>query len=612
MAFVAGYVSAGAPYDNAALLERLRAFAILPSEPNGASENRVLPVDRGHVVVKYKPTYPRPPRIATDAAGNVLVTLGFMVDDSRDVLASCATTGGRALEECEGEFLAVFADAARGELHLVNDRFAARPCYVLRRPNGFYFSSNLAWLYALARERYRPDPVGWLEVFSYAHTNGTRTTSQGIQRLQPATHVSVTPERLAERRYWRLQHDPDPGLDPATHSSRVFEAFRAGAERRAGLVSGGVLALSGGLDSRLMAAALPKGLDFSAFTFVDAPGVRETAQTRAAAQVCAALGLRHDVERLPSRLAAPADVVALTGGMRPYHHMAIAMAYVNEIRRQEKRFLLGGGPGDVLAGSYIPTAAYLDPAHTAECIRDACRRRLARSRNWPLVFRDDVIASAGSTVADRLAESFESVGGPTAAHRLTGWGMVYRQPAFTFTSVFHTHPEVMEAVCHLDYKYSDLMLRLPATWLYKRAFYAFMIHRELPQLRHVPYANTGAPLTGQPPTLEVPGESMRARAARLLVAIGAPLARRIVRRVIPRRARAARWLVLGDAALLAEVEEVLHSTASLGDVLDIRRCDEFIRNVRAGVYHGGGHEEVLGGLTAMCMAEAVLRQGRAD
>ena len=63
---------------------------------------------------------------------------------------------------------------------------------------------------------------------------------------------------------------------------------------------------------------------------------------------------------------------------------------------------------------------------------------------------------------DALTESFAAVGGPTAAHRVTAWAMMYRQPAFTFTSVLHTHPDVTEAFCHLDYRYTELMLRLPS------------------------------------------------------------------------------------------------------------------------------------------------------
>ena len=139
---------------------------------------------------------------------------------------------------------------------------------------------------------------------------------------------------MRERQYWRLEHRPDPDLDPETHAGDVFEAFRASADRRARLVGKGVLALSGGLDSRLVAGALPRGADFSAFTFVDIPGACITAQTQAAAAVCAALGMCHQVEGLPARFTRPSEVIALTGGMRPYQHMAIVMAYVDEIRRR--------------------------------------------------------------------------------------------------------------------------------------------------------------------------------------------------------------------------------------------------------------------------------------
>ena len=172
--------------------------------------------------------------------------------------------------------------------------------------------------------------------------------------------------------------------------------------------------------------------------------------------------------------------------MRAYQHMAIVMAYIDVIRRRGTSFMLGGGPGDSLAGAFVPSRAYLDPARMTECIEDACRRRLALSRCWTLVFRDEVIESGRRAVHDALAESFAAVTGPTAAHRVTAWAMIYRQPAFTFTSVLHTHPDVTEAACHLDYRYTDLMLRLPASWLYNKAFYSYMIYSALPHLRHIP------------------------------------------------------------------------------------------------------------------------------
>ena len=541
-------------------------------------------------LIASETSHPLPPRLVTDDQGRALAVLGFMLAEPKDVLA----TGPAALEGCEGEFVAAFMD--QDGLHLVNDRFASRPCYVMRADDGtWYFSTSLSLLFTLARASYRPDVTGWLEVFTVGHTIGARTTAEGVHRLPPATHARVTPEGITERRYWRLEHRPDRSLDPARHSAEVFEAFRAGVARRTRMLGRGVVAVSGGLDSRLLAGALPVDADFSAFTFVEAAGVSDTTQTRAAAAVCQALRLSHSIERLPERVAEPSEVLALTGGMRPYHHMAVVMPYISEVRRQGRAALLGGGPGDSLAGAFIPSPAYVDPMRTVACLRDACRRRLARTQLWPLVFREEVIEPGRRAVEGELVNSFETLGGPTAAHRITAWAMVYRQSAFTFTSALHTHPDVTEAFCHLDYRYVDLMLRVPAPWLYKKAFYAYVIHRELPQLRHVPYANTGARLTGRVPTMELPHEALRDR--------GMALGRRAVRklaRMLP--GRPARWLVMGDPKLQTEIQDRIR-VAALRDVLDVRRCDDFFGKIRSGVYRTGAHEELLG-----CVASLVFAQ----
>jgi hypothetical protein len=593
MAFIAGHIGP-LPTTTADLIERVRAFETLPGEVISDYDYRVIPTAHGHLILRHKARHPVPPRLVESDDGTALALLGFTLTEPKDMLR----TGARALDDCEGEFVAALAD--RNGLHLVNDRFATRPCYILRADDVTYFSSNLRFLYVLACQRYRPDIIGWLQVFTAAHTLGARTTAAGVQRLPPATHLTLTlPNRATERRYWRLEHQPETSLDPAAHSAATFAAFRAGAERRARMLRAGVLALSGGLDSRILAAALPSDSGFAAFTFVDARGAAGTPQTRAAAAVAAALKLPHRIEVLPSRVAEPADVLALTGGMRPYHHMALVMPYIAEIRRRGRAALLGGGPGDSLAGAFVPSAEFTDPARLGDCLRAAQRRRLARSALWPLVFRDDVIDASRRTVHEELANSFDAVSGPTAAHRVSAWAMVYRQSAFTFTSAMHTHPDVGEAFCHLDYRYVDLMLRLPASWLYKKTFYAYMIHRELPQLRHIPYANTGRRLTGHEPTLEASPDTLVARAR----VFGLRALRKAGRTILPRRAEPARWLVMGDSVLQDEVRDRLHAARSLHDVLDVRRCDDFLDKVRAGVYQDGAHEEILGGLVSICFAE---------
>jgi hypothetical protein len=614
MALMAGYVSKRGKLKAALLGRRTVSFVILPGEDATSYKDVVIETKFGHVIQKYKSDHPMPPVVQTDDEGNVLAVLGFMcmhdsVSSYQRLLAACVVDA-RAVEQCAGEFVAIFVDGSSGAVHIINDRFAARPFYVIDCAAATYFSSNLAFLLHLAETRSGVDVVGCLQVFTCGHTVGTRTTIEGVARLRPATHLSVVPERIVEKQYWRLIHTPREDLDPVEHGVAVFEAFRSGAAVRARLARRGVVPLSGGLDSRLVAGSLPDRSNYSGFTFVDSPVMKSTLETQAAAEVCRALGLTHHVRAVPAGAYGrhARDVIALTGGLRPLHHMAIAMSYVEEMKRVGSMFLLGGGPGDVLAGSYIPSTDYLDPLRVQECIAHFCRRRAALGAHLGLLLRDDVLASNRQVIYRSLLESFQPLGGPTAAHRVTAWAMVYRQPAFTFTSLMHCHPDVSEAFCHLDYSYCDLMLQLPAEWLYERNFYSLMIYNNLPQLRHIVYSNTNMPLSGRLMTVNY-------RQPRLTVLgkrIGDQLAsvRRRTARLITRSRGAPglhQSLMRHDQQLLAEVTECLHSCERLSEFLDIRKCDQFLAGFKSGTYQAQAHQELFGSLATMCLSHRDLR-----
>lgn len=607
MSFIAGYVGTNPSSASRGISNRLTSFEIVSEAPLEPYTHSAVSIPGGVFVSKYLASHPLPPRLVKDAGGNALALLGFTltsgsVGEPEELLACAVAEGMQALTRVEGEFLLAFAHAATGVVHLVNDRFASRPCYVLRVIDGLYFSSSLVFLAGLAGQGCSPDPVGWMEAMVVGHTIGSRTTVSGIERLSPGTHLSVEGNLVETKRYWSLQHRPNLDLDPSRFAGEVFAAFQKGVARRANLVGKGLLALSGGLDSRLLAACLPQHTDFEAFTFTDSVNAADSREATVAAAVARALELPHHCEMLHGRPANPRDVLMLTGGMRPYQHMAFAMPYVNRLKATGRNFLLGGGPGDVLAGSYIPSRRYLDPMSTAECLRDAFNRRIERSKYWNYLFSDDVIRESRAPVEDALEASLAEVGGPTAAHRITAWAMVYRQPAFTFTTVFHTHPEVGEAFGHLDYEYTDLMLSLPAEWLYDKSFYAFMIYSQIPGLRHVPYANTGSLLSGRAPSLRKTRSTFWRDMQRMPVRYW----RSILIRLGFHQTKAAMPAVLGDPSLQETVREILHSAPILRPMLNIERCDDFLDGIGDGRFASGDHQEVFGVLASMCLSVATV------
>ena len=605
MSFIAGYQGKknGNSSHKCSELERtLRNFRIIKNDGLDSYDNSVIETRFGCLLRKYKKNYPVQSNPYVDENGNTLLVLGFL---SSLVQPSSA----EQLRQCEGEFVAIFSEAS-GKLHIVNDRFGSRPFYIYQDVRSVYFSSNLAFLLDMIGGSHAPDILGWLHTFSYGHTLGTGTTFKGISRLHPASHTMISADGILEEKpYWKLEYSTSNNLEPISYSKEVFEAFKAGARLRSGLVGKGVVALSGGLDSRLVAAALPENAEFSGFTFINSSQDDSSADAEIAPLVCEVLGLRHRLEPIPSQeySTVAEDVIRLTGGMRPLHHSATVMPYIREMKRCDVKFLLGGGPGDVSAGSKIPSVEYLDPRRTDEGVRNFCKMLAGGAEQLAGLFQKKVIKEYQHQVYRSLLNSFDEIAGPTAAHRVTAWQLLNRWPAFTFTSVMHNHPDVAEAFCHLDYKYSDLMLKLPAEWLYQRNFYSFMIYTCVPALRDIPYANTGRVLSG---------ELQRFNYERDFKTRATLVAGQTARKLIPRKLkRLLRPIAKGtpslqyrlyteDTRLLSEIKECISSFRSLREILDSAKCLSFVDKFRSDNVTNLSYDrqtELVGSLATMCL-----------
>lgn len=600
MGFIAGYVSKTGRLDTSLVAQRVRSFRMVPSDEPATYETTIMPIATGHLMHHYKPEYPIKTTPRVDRSGNVLVSLGFL---------SYAGTEPQPETLCNapGEFVCMLYNHSTRALHIINDRFGCRPFYFFESAGTVYFSSNLAFLLWYTGTSPEFDMLGWFQTFGCSHTVGTRTTYQGISSMQPGSHVTISDNAaVVQRQYWGLRFEPETMADPMALSREVSERFRAGVDLRARLVGRGMVALSGGLDSRLIAGAIPKDTDYVAFTFSN-PGA--TAETEVASMVAHALGIPHETHEVePSAFSDLAhDVIRLCGGMRPFHHVATAFEYIKQMQRSNLRFLLGGGPGDILGGSKIPSLDYCDPHDTRACLRDYSRKLTPAADVLETIFQRDVVRHYHKQVSQSFADSLRDTVGPTAAHRVTAWAMRNRWTNFTFTSLLHTHPDVSEAFPHLDYGFVDLMLKLPATWLYRRNFYAFMLYHSLPELREIIYSNTGRRLGKDLIQFDY-AVPYSVRAKQLV----RKLARAALPHVVARSLRRATSPHASDPyssarALRAEVEQCL-DTPRLRCVLDIDRTSDFVRNygVRPLPISPVGQRELMGNLVTMCLSAKEL------
>lgn len=161
------------------------------------------------------------------------------------------------LEYLNGEFVIFIYNMAAGNAILCTDRLGSRPVFYARTSDdGLVFSSRIQ---SLARhpaietefDRYL------YEYFAFERVLGTRTPLSGIEKLPPAstTTIDISTGESVTSVYWRPKYRP---LDrPYSYFVREFkDRFKkAVADRTREDTEYGVL-MSGGIDSRLIAAAL--------------------------------------------------------------------------------------------------------------------------------------------------------------------------------------------------------------------------------------------------------------------------------------------------------------------------------------------------------------------
>src|SRR5262245_34015286 len=621
MTICGGYVSAS-PIARPVLDCIVQGIPAWPQPEPRHSLTRVIPSKIGQLICRHDTRRLTPLRVIQDAEGNVLTILGFVrwtePGTSEDgLLELVARHGARALERQEGQFVAVFVDGESGTVHLVNDRFSSRPFYILPTGGRTFYASSLAFLFKLAQITPTPDCLGWLQILRFGHTLGKRTNCMGAQRLPPASHITISADSVTERRYWKLEHRPDAGLTADTFADEVFHSFEASVQWRARRSPRSIIALSGGLDSRLVAACTPKDVEATAVTMMDSIASTITPEVSAASEVAKRLGLPHDIRRVEtasySRTAEL--VVRLTDGLLPLHHPSKTMQVINALD-STRTYMLGGGPGDVLAGSYVPGEEYCDASRTEELLNAYCARQTGDVDFLSTIFTDALVREFYPQLAETVVDSFSEVTGSTAAHRITAWAMVVRQPAFTFTGLFHNHSLFEEGTPHLGYAYADLMLKLPAAWLTGRTFYGYMLHRLLPELRGVIYANTGRPLSGRLESLmSTPPPRSRTIARLKSVVRKIPFYRQVKLVLLPGRRPIALvpsfdYSVLrADTALLNSTEELL-DLPGLSTLIDKDRCRGFIEAFRRGQMQRSSYYDasVFGSLATLCLNAKHLAQ----
>lgn len=186
---------------------------------------------------------------------------------SRDLAGQMLRRGVESLADVDGSFAGFLIDGSQNRCVLFTDRYGVERLFVHRAGHRILFSSEAKAIVAVAASGL--DPVGLAEWLACGCTIGTRSLYKDIEILSGGSILTVAPGRdIVRRRYFdRSMLEQLPQLSRDQFLEQFDDSF-ATAVKSAVRRSPSAISLTGGLDSRLVLAALePAPYSVPCYTF---------------------------------------------------------------------------------------------------------------------------------------------------------------------------------------------------------------------------------------------------------------------------------------------------------------------------------------------------------
>lgn len=195
---------------------------------------------------------------------------------------------GDALELGEGVYAGGVWDPRRRVLVLVTDRHGRRPIYVGRKGEALLIAGELKALLAAGFEP-RIDVGSWAQFLAYEHFLGEHLPLEDVQLVAPGANLVLYADGRQElRRRWRYRVEPASNAEERTFLDSFDLALRAAVRRRVDTHT--ALALSGGMDSRCLAAVIASEAPAMPTLTYGVPG---STDLELGARIAARAGLQH-------------------------------------------------------------------------------------------------------------------------------------------------------------------------------------------------------------------------------------------------------------------------------------------------------------------------------
>jgi asparagine synthase (glutamine-hydrolysing) len=216
-----------------------------------------------------------------------------------------------------GSFNAFIVDKAERTLTIINDRFGFRPLYYYHQGTTFAFASEVNGLLRYDGIPKTLNLAGLADFFHFGFLLGNKTYFTNIELLAPGSTLTLQDGNLRVQQYWSLRFaQEEQRQSEQEYAEQLASTIKEGVQANLQGSFRYGLPLSGGLDSRTIAACVPQEYyPLLVYTW----GMPNSVEVRTAKKVADQLGLeQHNMQRTPEQFVEHfAEAVMMTDGMIP-------------------------------------------------------------------------------------------------------------------------------------------------------------------------------------------------------------------------------------------------------------------------------------------------------
>lgn len=438
------------------------------------------------------------PIVEDSATGTVLIVLGRAWLGTRELPAQALLQqflrdGPVALTHLGGSFAVLVWEPHLHTLIVATDRLATKKIYMRNSGETTLLATELCALLGHPQAPREIDEIAVEQFLITSHLVDTRSLIRDVRVLPPGTIARISRTGISFERYWtpRIEPGGDDGLDK--WADRLADVLSPAVKARCG-DSPPLLPLSGGLDSRSVAAFIPPGV--AAAVTTASFGDSHCHDVRNGRRVARALGAAFN------RMPVPEDffrqylepVQALCDGEVSIealpHYRLMEMG-------QPGQTMLTGFLGDVLSGGHL---LGLEPGQSGDSALDAVWRKKYQGKGFSEERLDQVLlperyrAIRGSTRA-LMHAALDQADAETLDEKALIVELHHRQSRYIsyFGRLLSARYRVENPF--LDADVLDTFLAMPLVHRRGQRAYRRMLVRHAPRLACVPENKTGKPIT---------------------------------------------------------------------------------------------------------------------